>query len=159
MYLSFLPFWGYFNAVLTWKELDENLEREEEDEFNQKVQEEFGGFEPASCDWQATALALRPHPLIGHHRQIKQSDRDEGRSGRSRKGAERRKHFFARYVSKVILLPMYISKVQKTRLLIYWQWHRLLAASMFVASTCYQMCYTLTWICFFIALLLLYSPI
>ena len=29
------------------------------------------------------------------------------------------KHFFARYVSKVILLPMYISKVQKTRLLIY----------------------------------------
>ena len=31
-------------------ELEENLEKEEEDEFDQKVQEEIGGFEPASSD-------------------------------------------------------------------------------------------------------------
>ena len=38
MILSFLPFCGYFNAVLTWKELESNLEKgENEVDFNQKV--------------------------------------------------------------------------------------------------------------------------
>ena len=60
-------------------ELEENLEKEEEDEFDQKVQEEIGGFEPASSDWQATALALRLHELVDHNGQIKETNSGDWR--------------------------------------------------------------------------------
>ena len=54
-------------------------------------------------------------------KEVKSIDQISGRAVEVEKASalSMPKHFFARYVSKVILLPMYISKVQKTRLLIY----------------------------------------
>ena len=62
---------SYFMAVLTWKELEEDLEKaEDEVELHQNVQG-GGGFEPGSYDWQATALAIRLRELDDLYMQIK----------------------------------------------------------------------------------------